>query len=103
MPLPADSTGSEEGRYKATLKRKFKLPWRKAGLLISMIQWTRTSRLSIKISLSLSTGSNAVAWQSAPDVNVSGEVEIEDPRDAMGVYQVHPTINGFIDSTCQRE
>ena len=39
---------------KATWKREFKLSWRKAGLLISMIQWTRTSRLSIKISLSLS-------------------------------------------------
>ena len=34
------------------MKRTFKLPWRKAGLLISMIKWTRTSRLSIKISLS---------------------------------------------------
>ena len=43
----------EEGRYKATLKREFKLPWRKASLLISMMKWTRTSRLSIKISLSL--------------------------------------------------
>ena len=42
-----------EGRYKATWKREFKLPWRKAGLLISMIKWTRTSRLSIKISRSL--------------------------------------------------
>jgi hypothetical protein len=42
-----------EGRYKATWKREFKLPWRKAGLLISMIKWTWTSRLSIKISLSL--------------------------------------------------
>ena len=31
---------------------EFKLPWRKAGLLISMIKWTRISRLSIKISLS---------------------------------------------------
>ena len=30
---------------------EFKLPWRKAGLLISMIQWIRTSRLSIKNSL----------------------------------------------------
>ena len=39
---------------KATWKREFKLPWRKAGLLISIIQWTRTSRLSIKISLSAS-------------------------------------------------
>ena len=39
-------------RYKATRKREFKLPWRKAVLLIS-IKWTRTSRLSIKISLSL--------------------------------------------------
>ena len=29
---------------------------RKAGLLISMIKWTRTSRLSIKISLSLDAG-----------------------------------------------
>ena len=29
-----------------------KLPWRKAGLLISMIKWTRISRLPIKISLS---------------------------------------------------
>jgi hypothetical protein len=37
---------------KATWKREFKLPWRKAGLLISMIEWTRTSRLSIKISFS---------------------------------------------------
>ena len=36
----------------ATWKREFKLPWRKAGLLTSMIKWTRTSRLSIKISLS---------------------------------------------------
>ena len=42
-----------EGRYTATWKREFKLPWRKAGRLISMIKWTRTSRLSIKISLSL--------------------------------------------------
>ena len=41
-----------EGRYKATWKREFKLLWRRAGLLISMIKWTRTSRLSIKISLS---------------------------------------------------
>ena len=40
-------------RYKATWKREFELPWRKAGLPISMIKWTRTSRLSIKISLSL--------------------------------------------------
>ena len=38
--------------YKATWKREFKLPWRKAGLLISMIKWTRTSRLTIKNSLS---------------------------------------------------
>ena len=44
-----------EGRYKATWKREFKIPWCKAGLLISMIKWTRTSRLSIKISLSLYT------------------------------------------------
>ena len=42
-----------EGRYEATWKREFKLPWRKTGPLISMIKWTRTSRLSIKISLSL--------------------------------------------------
>ena len=41
------------GRYKATWKREFELPWRKAGLLIAMIKWTRTSRLAIKISLSL--------------------------------------------------
>ena len=40
-------------KYKATVKREFKLPWRKADLLISMIKWTRTSRLSMKISLSL--------------------------------------------------
>ena len=33
----------EEGRYKATWKSEFKLPWRKAGLLISMFKWTRTS------------------------------------------------------------
>ena len=39
-------------RYTATWKREFKIPWRKAGLLISMINWTRNSRLSIKISLS---------------------------------------------------
>ena len=45
---------SWEGRCKATWKREFKLPWRKAGLLISMIKWTRTSRLSIQISLSAS-------------------------------------------------
>ena len=45
-----------EGRYKVTSKREFKLPWRKAGLLISMIKWTRTSRLSIKISLSRGWG-----------------------------------------------
>jgi len=40
---------------KATWKREFKLPWRKAGLLkiISMIKWIRTSRLSIENSLSL--------------------------------------------------
>jgi len=44
---------AEDGRYTATWKREFTLPWRKAGLLISMIKWTRTSRLSIKISLSL--------------------------------------------------
>ena len=37
----------------ATWKREFNLPWRKAGLLISMIKWTRTSRLSIKKPLSL--------------------------------------------------
>ena len=37
----------------ATWKRKFKLPWRKAGLLIPMIKWTRTSTLSMKISFSL--------------------------------------------------
>jgi hypothetical protein len=43
----------QDGRYKATWKREFKLLWRKAGLLISMIKWTRTSKLSIKISLSL--------------------------------------------------
>ena len=43
----------ERRRYRATWKREFKLPWRKAGLLISMIKWTGTSRLSIKISLSL--------------------------------------------------
>ena len=43
----------KEGGYKATWKRELKLPWRKAGLLISMIKWTRTSRLSIKISLSM--------------------------------------------------
>ena len=41
--------GAERGD-KATWIREFKLPWRKAGLLISMIKWTRTSRLSIKIS-----------------------------------------------------
>ena len=35
----------------ATWKREFKLPWCKAGLLISMIKWIRTSRLSMKISL----------------------------------------------------
>ena len=35
---------------KATWKREFKLPWRKASLLISMIEWNRASRLSIKIS-----------------------------------------------------
>ena len=46
----------QEGRYKATWKREFKLPWRKAGLLISMIKWW-TSRLSIKISLSEGFGS----------------------------------------------
>ena len=40
-------------RYKATWKREFKLPWRKAGLIVSMIKWTRTSRLSIQISLTL--------------------------------------------------
>ena len=44
----------EEGRYQATWKREFKLQWRKAGLLISMIKWTRTSRLSMEISFSLS-------------------------------------------------
>ena len=44
---------SWEGRYKATWKREFKLPWRKAGQFILMIKWTLTSRLSIKISLSL--------------------------------------------------
>jgi len=38
-------------RYKTTWKREFKLLWRKAGVLI-LIKWTRTSRLSIKISLS---------------------------------------------------
>ena len=36
----------------ATWRGEFKLPWRKAGLLVSMIKWTRTSGLSIKISLS---------------------------------------------------
>jgi len=41
----------------ATWKREFKLPWCKAGLLILMIKWTRTSRLSTKISLS--TGDSA--------------------------------------------
>ena len=46
---PYSRTMPQEGRYKATWKRKFKLPWRKAGLLILMIQWTRTRRLSIKI------------------------------------------------------
>ena len=40
-------------RCKATSKREFNLPWRKASLLISTITWTRTSRLSIKICLSL--------------------------------------------------
>ena len=45
----------QEGRYKANWKTECKLPWRKAGLLISMIQWTRASRLSIKMSLSLLT------------------------------------------------
>ena len=29
--------GIRVSRYKATWKREFKLPWRKAGLLISMI------------------------------------------------------------------
>ena len=48
-------------RYKATWKREFKLPWRKAGLLLSMIKWTRTSRLSIKISLSLYYDKEAAA------------------------------------------
>ena len=28
---------------RVTWKSEFKLPWRKAGLLISMIKWTRTS------------------------------------------------------------
>ena len=44
---------TQEGRYQATLEREFKLPWHKAGLIISMIKWTRTRRLSIKISLSV--------------------------------------------------
>ena len=49
--IPAPPTQSLMDVYKATWKREFKLPWRKAGLLISMMKWTRTSKLSIKISL----------------------------------------------------
>ena len=55
-----------EGTYKATWKREFKLPWRKAGLLISKIKWTRTSRMSTKISLSTQTKRQCKA---APDAN----------------------------------
>ena len=49
---PVLTESERKGGYKATWKREFKLPWRKAGLLISMIKWIRTSRLSMKISLS---------------------------------------------------
>jgi len=43
-----------EGRYKATWKSGILIPvaQRRSTTIISMIQWTRTSRLSIKISLS---------------------------------------------------
>ena len=43
---------TDMARYDATCQREFKLPWRKAGLLISMIKWILTRRLSTKMSLS---------------------------------------------------
>jgi len=55
---------------------EFKLPWRKAGLLISMIKWTRTSRLSIKISLSLFDCNDL-----APSRSSAGSVRSSPTRD----------------------
>ena len=65
VPAPnltlAYPVGYKEGRGQATWKREFKLPWREAGLLkqFSMIKWIRTSRLSIKNSLSETRGRSA--------------------------------------------
>jgi len=53
-------SANQEGRYKATWKWESKLPWCKAGLLISRIKWPRTSRLSKKISLSLLRSSSGI-------------------------------------------
>ena len=71
--------GGERGfgvvcRYKAIWNREFKLPWRKAGVLISMIKWIRTSRLSIDLSLSLSfslcVAGTRAGWQLDPQWRV---------------------------------
>ena len=59
---------AQEGRYEATCKKEFKLPWRKAGqLLIPMIYWIRTSRVSMKNSLSgAASAAQARAAPAAP-------------------------------------
>ena len=58
-PLPQPETlhseHHQEGGCKATWKRELELPWREAGpdhLIIAIIEWIRTSRLSINKSLS---------------------------------------------------
>ena len=72
--------GIVEGRYKVTWKREFKLQWRKAGLLISIIKWSQTSRLSIKISLSRIVVDRLLVLEVLNAPNIQGLLEIKDTR-----------------------
>ena len=69
---PGGSSATARARISAWVKREFKLPWSKAGLLKS--SRIRTSRLSIKNSLSLHLGGvEAAALLRRPGGQGAGE------------------------------
>ena len=80
----------EEGRYKATWKREFKLPWcGQPTKIISMMKWIRSRRLSIKSALSGGSGSRFTVSDFGFEEHVDGVLS-QIPTQRVGVTPLVP-------------
>ena len=82
-----------EDRYKATWKSGIQTPMAqgRSTTIISMIQWTRTSRLSIKISLSLQIDQERAGRRAEADVKRRGLARTALRIDVLPLLTTHTT------------